>query len=66
MASATKIINGLKILLKYHPDAEVDAQHDTLLAAGPKPEALDEAERKEMQDLGWSYDVREASWRRFT
>ena len=65
MASAVKIIDGLKILLKYHPDAEVDAQHDTLFAAGPKPEKLDEIDRKE-QNLGWSYDVVEASWRKFT
>ena len=66
MTAAVKIIDGLKILLKYHPDAQVDAQHDLLFAAGPKPEKLDEADRAEMRNLGWSYDVKEASWRRFT
>lgn len=66
MAAAVKIIEGLKILLKYHPDAQVDAQHDLLYAAGPKPEKLDEDDRAEMQSLGWTYDVREDSWKRFT
>ena len=66
MAGAVKIIEGLKILLKYHPEAEVDAQHDTLYAAGPKPDKLDEGDRKELQNLGWTYDITCDSWRRFT
>lgn len=66
MAAATKIIDGLKILLKYHPNAEVDAQHDMLYAAGPAPEKIAEDDRTELQNLGWTYNVREASWGRFT
>jgi hypothetical protein len=66
MAAAVKIIDGLKILLKYYPDAEVDAQHDKLLAGGPKPEKLEETDRAELANLGWTYDIGEESWRRFT
>jgi len=66
MAAAVKILEGLKILLKYYPDAEVDAQHDVLLAAGPRPEKLDEHDRQELSNLGWTYDIREVSWRRLT
>ena len=66
MAAAVKILEGLKILLKYEPHAEADAQHDVLMAGGPKPDKLDEVDRKDLEDLGWSYDIREESWRMFT
>ena len=66
VAAAKKIFEGLKILLKYKPDAEVDAQHDVLMAGGPEPSKLDQAELKELDELGWSYDIREESWRAFT
>lgn len=66
MAAAVKILEGLKILLRYDPEAEVDAQHDTLYAGGPKPEKLDEPDRRELENLGWAYDIQCDSWRRFT
>ena len=66
MAGAVKIIEGLKILLKYYPNAEVDAQHDVLLAGGPKPDQIKDEDRQELKNLGWSYSISEESWRRFT
>lgn len=66
MAAAVKILKGLKILLRYDPQVECDAQHDVLLAGGPRPDKLGEEDRKELSDLGWSYDVHEEAWRKFT
>lgn len=66
MAAAVKIFEGLKILLKHEPKAEIQAGHDVLRVGGPAPEKLDEGDRQELNNLGWSYDVREESWMRFT
>lgn len=66
MAAAVNILEGLKILLKYDSEAEVEAQHDELLAGGPAPEKIDKEDRSLLENLGWSYDVRQESWYHFT
>lgn len=66
MAAAVKVLEGLKILVKYKPDMEVSAQHDVLLVGGPAPDVIDESDLDMLVNLGWHYDIREESWRRFT
>jgi hypothetical protein len=61
-----KIFEGLKILLKYDPDGDADAQHDELFASDVPPDKMEPDDVKQLTDLGWRWDTRLTSWRKFT
>lgn len=66
MTAGVKVLEGLKILLKYRPRSDVAAEHEAIYAGGPQPDQLTEDDRIELTNLGWAYDVKLTSWRKFT
>lgn len=68
MALASKIYEGLAILLNYDLDAECDAQHDVLHVFGSpnKLENITAKDRADLEGLGWFLDDMEESWSHFT
>lgn len=61
---ATELIEGLQIITKYEPGAEISAQHDQIYAGSYQPKKLTKAEREEMEHAGWFGE--EESWTHFT
>jgi len=63
MADLTRVAEALTILARCGV-GEISARHDELLA-GTTGEVGD-ADRRALNDLGWSWDSDEDCWRRFT
>ena len=61
---ASELIEGLKIITRTQPDAEVDAQHDIIYAGEYKPRKLTAEERARMKELNWFES--EDAWAHFT
>lgn len=66
MTAGIKVLEGLRILLKYQPRSDVAAEHETIYAGGPVPDQLSEEDRVDLTNLGWAYDTQQTSWRKFT
>ena len=56
----------LQILLKYEPNGDISAEHDTLYLTGPEPEKLSEEESETLKSLHCFYDESTQSWMLFT
>lgn len=62
--TASELIEGLTIITKYEPGAQVSAEHDELCAGEYNVKAMTKEDRKRMKAMGWfeQYD----SWCHFT
>jgi hypothetical protein len=69
MARVSDIIEGLAILAKYReegPAAHIGgADHDRIFGLGVDPEAIDERDRRRLEELGWHWREWEEIWERF-
>jgi len=63
---AEQLVEGLKILLRYEPDADFAAEHDEFFFGGIKPEDVSEADRAALEACGFFYHETYESWARFT
>ena len=59
------LLEGLAIIAKYEPNADVAAEHDILYVGSiATREQMTEGERTRMEELGWREDT--DSWAHFT
>lgn len=58
------LIDGLQIIMKAEPDANVDAQHDQIYVGAYDPDKMSEEDRAKLDATGWFES--EHSWSHFT
>ena len=56
---------GLEILMKYTPNGCTSAEHDVIYS-DPQDKNLDEADLKELDELGWFWSEEVGCWAKFT
>ena len=61
MTTTEEIAEGLAILAKYWPDAEVAANDDCIYAGGP-PDKIDAADVTRLTELRWYFYERYDCW----
>lgn len=61
--SESRILDGMNLIAKYEPDADMHAEHDQIWFGEYRPEEMTEAEREKMKRLGWFVDAE--SWSHF-
>lgn len=66
MSTIQNFADGLAILAKYNPSAEVCAEHDEIWAGGPHPGNTLPKDRKRLEELGFTWDEDTDSWHKFT
>jgi hypothetical protein len=59
----SELFSILQILLKYEPNGNVYAEHDTIWLSGPNPETIDNEDLKKLEALSCYYDQSYDSWR---
>jgi hypothetical protein len=63
---AKDVVAGLTVLLKYEPEAEIDAQHDQLFASSVDPEKVKDDDCDTLLRHKWLWDPKLESWYCFT
>ena len=58
--AAERLVAGMAIILKREPKTSIDIHDDKLFAGNAKSSVYTEADRNELEALGW--DVDEGSW----
>lgn len=65
---ADKLVEGIQIILKYWPDAEVEPQHDLIYVGGdkidPPTSTMAPEDRQRLEKLGWAVDEQFDCWYR--
>lgn len=65
MATADKIVDGLRILIAGSSRVDVSAEHDVIYAGGPTT-TVNTEDRLELERLGWYWDEQFGCWAHFT
>lgn len=58
-----RILNGMNLIAKYEPDADMHAEHDQIWFGSYRPDLMTEEERQQMERWGWREDC--DSWSRY-
>lgn len=59
---ASELIQGVNIILKYEPEAEVALDHDTMYCGGFIPEDMESVDLNTLISLGWFWEAKFDSW----
>ena len=63
MADLRDIVEGMNILNKYKPDADVEGHHDIINICVTEDEVTDEADRKRLHELNFFIcDEADCTW----
>ncbi len=69
METLAELIEGLKIIQKYEPDAAIDPAHDEILVGDASDEMLEkytEEDKKLLELYGFSINNEWEMWHKFT